>query len=540
MLAWDSIMTQQIGIHYSQEIYFESDVATKNMSESFDLIDSLLAALFCFIVTLIMLFISTKVLHWCLLPLMFCGVLIGSDAVAWARRKLDVFDPKALIGILGIHFFFISPMITVSLGLSLPDYIHIQPEDLRPWIGLMGCINFVGILFYKGTQHLAQKGETKYRRSIWVPMPGKTGIVLVFFLILSVSAEAFVLIKMGGFTGLVASRFEGAGGTSAFKMGIPRMLGYALPMVVFFCLAVIVRSEDVRLHRKVMAISALVVVTGLQFIVAGVSTSRGLILTAVVWMLMSIHYLWRPIRRKTLVLAAIPLLVFLWFYGIYKSAGVAMLDIGQTTSVKGLSMKTGRTFIGLLTGDLSRADIHANEAFVLIKHPNQYDIRYGKTYLTAITPIIPFWVWLDKPRDSGKVIAGTEILHGKGYYDPTAISGGRYRMVSANAYGIAGEAMLNFGLIGVPIAYALLGFFVGRFRRYLRGVAPGDYRWLIIPYWILFMPNLLLWDSDNYIAHFVLRGLIPMIVCFLMTVRVPLEHGGEYVDVLGVSKTRIA
>ena len=51
-------------------------------------------------------FFDDSVLHWFLLPVWGCGILIGADAVAWFRGQLDTFDIKGLIGVFGFHFFF--------------------------------------------------------------------------------------------------------------------------------------------------------------------------------------------------------------------------------------------------------------------------------------------------------------------------------------------------------------------------------------------------------------------------------------------------
>src|SRR6478672_165349 len=37
--------------------------------------------------------------HWCLLPMILCGALIGMDALDWIRGRLDIFDPVGILGV---------------------------------------------------------------------------------------------------------------------------------------------------------------------------------------------------------------------------------------------------------------------------------------------------------------------------------------------------------------------------------------------------------------------------------------------------------
>src|SRR5258708_24048940 len=71
--------------------------------------------------------------HWFLVPVLLCGVLIGIDAVDWFRGRLDIFDPAGIIGLLGVHFFFLAPLLHVTWD-SWMRYIN-PPPDWRGWLG---------------------------------------------------------------------------------------------------------------------------------------------------------------------------------------------------------------------------------------------------------------------------------------------------------------------------------------------------------------------------------------------------------------------
>jgi GT2 family glycosyltransferase len=56
---------------------------------------------------------SRILMHWMLLPLSVCGTIVGSDAVRWFRGRYTLFDPKGMIGLAGINFFVIAPLLIV-------------------------------------------------------------------------------------------------------------------------------------------------------------------------------------------------------------------------------------------------------------------------------------------------------------------------------------------------------------------------------------------------------------------------------------------
>src|SRR5438128_1961906 len=87
-------------------------------------------------------------LHWFLLPVLACGVLIGEDAVEWLRGRMDLFDPVGILGVLGYYFFFLSPLLVVWWNHRLM-YLPDQPDDYRPWLGGVAALNFLGLLVYR-------------------------------------------------------------------------------------------------------------------------------------------------------------------------------------------------------------------------------------------------------------------------------------------------------------------------------------------------------------------------------------------------------
>jgi hypothetical protein len=469
------------------------------------------AALVCFLVALGFVAYSRAVAHWFLLPLMVCGTLIGSDAVRWVRGVYDTFDPKGLTGLFGFHYFFVAPLLFVALGGEMT--VRLAPTYWPPWLGLMAVLNSVGLLLYKISVRWGSRGVKRYRMA-WTAVPGRTtaflgGGVLVSFLCVCLLFAAF-----GGFAGMAAANTEKQGAFAGF--GVPRIVADALGMLTFLVIAAHRQQRpNARAGTAIVAV-ILLAVFAVQFIVVGGATSRGASLTAAVWALVTMHYLWGRVGRGTLLALVVPALVFLWLMGLYKHYGTRVIEYVETGSQLGdLSTEANRTVPGMLIGDLSRTDVHACLLHSRVRFPGESRLWYGRTYATAIIPMIPRWLWADRPGDAGKVRAGTDAQQGRGYFREYSF----FR--STRAYGIAGEAILNFGPLAVPLAYGVLGWLVGRHRRSLRAVQPGDFRAVWLAYWTYFLVNMLLWDSDNYIAFMVMRAGFVVVVIYVATVRRP-------------------
>jgi hypothetical protein len=503
-----------------ESIVYQSDLDENPAWEKTETKDYAIATVVSIFIVAVCILLSLAVVHWFLVPVILCGILIGADGVAWFRGNMDTFDVKGLIGASGYHFFFTAPLMYIVFNEELA-YLN-NPADWRPWLGKMALLNLVGLILYKLIEQWSQRGIKPYRK-VWLLSHGRAVLVIVFALVAAFASQIFLFVIMGGFGGL-ATAFT-VDSTSLSGMGSFRVMGSGLPILILIALTLFHRRESQK-TSWVTIFFILSFLSVLHILSTGMSTDRGLIITAILWMGMIIHYFWRFISPRTMILMILPLVPLMWIYSFYKALGMAVFQGG---SIASFSAETGRGLIGTLLGDAARVDIQPYIMYMLENYPEDYDLRHGSTYLEAVYPIIPLWIWPGKPANAGKTIAGTELLYGKAYYQGY----NAFRRTN-HAFGIAGEAMLNFGMIGAPIAYAIMGFIVGRFRRYMRGIPPGDLRLLFLPYATLFIVNMLLWDSDNYLAHFLMRGSFSVIVCFFIATRVPISEAemeqSEYLD----------
>jgi hypothetical protein len=190
-----------------------------------------------------------------------------------------------------------------------------------------------------------------------------------------------------------------------------------------------------------------------------------------------------------------------------------MRQVAAGESLQELELSTGRTLEGLLLGDLVRVDVQSYQLYKL-HSAGDYKLRWGKTYTSALLRNLPTRVWPGRPADSEKTIAGTELFYGPSRYIP----GDRWRNTS-KVFGLAGEAMLNFGIWLAPVPFAVWGFLVGRFRRAVFSWSRADARRFLVPFIALLMTIALFGDLDNLISLVIDKATLITALVFLSSKR---------------------
>jgi hypothetical protein len=133
------------------------------------------------------------------------------------------------------------------------------------------------------------------------------------------------------------------------------------------------------------------------------------------------------------------------------------------------------------------------------------DLGWGRTYIGGAAILIPRWLMPNRPVT--KVKEGTDLTYGRGSW-----AAGRH---STRLYGLAGEAMLNFGPLGVPLVFLLWGLLVGLIRRAYYGLHRHDARVLLLPLLINMLLVMLVADSDNVVFFAVKQGALPALMVML-------------------------
>jgi hypothetical protein len=443
--------------------------------------------------------------HWFLLPVSVCGVLIGADAVEWFRGRFGTFDPAGLIGILGFHFFFLAPLLHVAWGYWIADVA--PPPDWRDWLGFMAILNAIGLGCYQIGRNVLPPQTVS--TTVWTINKQMFRWFVPLCVAVALCAQVWVYLRFGGVTGYMQARMDNR---RAFAgMGWVFMISESAPILAAFL--VIFHAKGGRQTSWQKIAIALLALFAFQMIFGGLRGSRSETVLLLFWVVGCIHLITRPVPRKFILIGCAFLAVFLYLYGFYKNLG---MEASQALSASAdernqMAETTGRTWKKLILDDLGRSDMQAFILFRLRDDSTDFTYARGRTYLGAISLLVPRWILAARPETIEK--EGTEIQTGSGGYFPEI-------SLSSRVYGLAGESMLNFGPLSVPIVYGLLGLFVGWFRRFSQSLSPLDIRMLLIPFGVYMCVSAVSADSDNLTYGLAKNGLMPILVVLICSTRI--------------------
>jgi hypothetical protein len=488
---------------------FRSTNSAKARRKSYMGRDYALSFIIACALALIFMILSPSVVHWFLIPLIACGVLSGIDVVQCIRGRLDLFDPKAVIGFLSFYGCFVTPILHVVWDRYGVNNDLLLWGDWRAWLGTMAALNAASFLVYR-TFHNYAFNYTSKCTTRW--KIDKRRFHFFFFLALACSVAGVYAFfsRLDGISGMVKSFEENL---QAYT-GKGWLLVFAWPLSVLCFIILIYLWTNRELHRRRPASIGIVLVCAFgltQFILMGWYGSRSATIWAMFWMAGIVHYRIDRLPRKVVAAGLVFLISFMYFYGFYKEQGRAGFGVIETPSA--WMQPTGyRDIKLLLLDDLARADVNAYIIYNLVKFPKDYDYRWGLTYVGAPSFLVPRSLWPNRPNF--KVDAGTEATLGKSSsYD------------SMRVYGLTGEALLNFGPWGVLPAYALYGACLGWYRRKLTTWDAADARTFLAPLVTILFATAFIADSDNVLFLFVVDGSLITAAFFASTKIVrPVQH----------------
>jgi hypothetical protein len=472
----------------------------------------LISTYLCVSIALLLVLLSTEqFVHWFIIPVTVCGIIIGVDAVDWLRGRMDLMDPVGWVGLFGVHFFFIAPLLIILWDYQML-YLPVL-EDWRPWLGGMGILNAAGLVIYRLSRGWVRLHPAKPRQKIRVIDRKFMLIVLYFALGVTFTLQVLVYVQAGGLEGYInqfeTGGFTGSGALFAFSESFPFLL---LIGIVAYA------RSDKKPRTWLFILLVLLIFFVIRLLFGGLRGSRSNTIYAMIWALGVIHLWLRPVPRRFLALGMVAGLLFLYIMGFYKALGS---DFGRVlenpTQLSALEQETRRTFQGALVGDLSRADVQAYMLRNLSRWPD-FPYAWGRTYVGGYLAVIPSVIYSNKPVS--KVMEGTQALLGVGTYSPGVVA-------SSRVYGLMGEAMLNFGIVAAPLSFISLGLLVGYVRRWYYNLHHESVFRLWIPFLIILCVTYGVSDSDNNAVSLVMRAMVPGIVLWLGSK--PVEVGPETV-----------
>ncbi|MFG1951496.1 hypothetical protein [Micromonospora sp. NPDC048830] len=448
--------------------------------------------------------------HWLMVPVTLSGILIGVDTVAWFHRRTDVFDPRAYLGLMGFHFFYVAPILQVGLDHWSPRIY--DPPDWPNAIGAMAVLNTLGLALYRVVLALpARRGRRRHRpaRQLDVRAFWWFGLLAVAVSFAAFGVEVAMFGGLSGFVEVMTGSYERP---ELAGLGWFLLITEAFPALLVAM--VLVRWRSALARRPGLLILLMTGLAVTQFFVSGLKGSRSSTMWPVLLCLIIIHLLVRRIPRRALFAVVAVLLVYMYGYGLYKSAGPNVLAVANgTRSVEEVSSATGRDLPTLLTGDFGRADV---QAVVLDRHLHgEAEPVLGSTYLNAMTLLLPDALLPYHPVS--KVEVGSVLLYG-----PTILES-EHR--SSKVYGLAGEAIINFGPVGGLLSFAVLGLVVRAVRRYyLNAVHRPDLAPKLLAPMAWTLVGIVSADLDN-VVFFQLKYALPLVAVVLLSRR--LDRGSR-------------
>jgi hypothetical protein len=478
--------------------------------------DRLLAVYLAAVVALVFVAIYENMWHWFVLPNVLCGILIGPDAIRWVRGEHDLYDPKGLVGAFGWYFFFLAPLLFIGSGRDASTFDDVP--DWRTWVGYLGLMNAASLILYQGAQHIGFSGRIHRpgeRRRCEIDIERAWPAFLLFGGA-ALFGQAYYMSQSGGIAGIIqmAAMAQDVGRIETTGLGLFQYAGSSLPTILLIGLTLLTASRRKTPSSLGTTILLLLVLGVLQFLVGGFTGSRSATVWSILWITGIVHSFWRSISRRVAAVGMIVILAFMYIYGFYKSGGVeAIWQVASGESFQKLEETTGRTFEGMMLGDLARVDVQAYQLFRLYSSTG-YKLRWGKTYASALLRNLPSRIWPGRPPDPEKTVAGTELLYGPDRYVP----GDRWRNTS-KVFGLTGEAMLNFGVWLAPAVFAPWGFLVGRFRRATMYWPSADARRFLSPLLSILLTITIFSDFDNLVSVMIDKAVFITILVFVSSRR---------------------
>lgn len=409
-------------------------------------------------------------------------------------------DITVLLKLVALHLFAISPVYIVVANVDF-SFGH-PPSDWYGWLTRMAWVNVAALGLFLTAMRLSE-GRIVAKQT-WVLDTRRFRYTLLALLGLSGVAQIMVYRSFGGLSGFVES-YEAR--SDAFQgMGLIFAVSESFPILVVMAYAV--AAKRVKFLRNTWMLLALIAVfILLKFAFGGLRGSRGNIIWATFWAFGMIEIWVRRVPRAILAGFGAIGILFVFVYGFYKAAGSDVALEAMTGDLGEAAMRTGRGIDYVIVNDLSRAEI---QAYLLYRMENSFgNYANGRTYVGTLALVMPRWLWPDRPESKRKY--ATEIL-----YSPEVAAGG-FR--SSRAYGLGGEALINFGIPGVLLAYAVFGCLVGLARGFSRSLGAGDPRLLFVPLGACWFALALMNDSDNLFFFMVKHGLVPLLLILVSSRR---------------------
>ncbi|MBZ0270018.1 oligosaccharide repeat unit polymerase, partial [bacterium] len=377
------------------------------------------------------------------LLLMILGILLALPHVVRATQKRwEAFDPLvAFTAICTFGYFFRSMHL---LWHEHGDLYHIPVDPLEA-IDLLGVgvtLVIVGVLSfyagYGGRLAPAIAARLPLISNAWTAK--RLRFVWITFTIIGLSAYTIFVLRAGGILHIITNmemRSEASAGAHLYYVFIRFM-----PMALLFRQVLLMRGQASRWMWFTFGLQVFAVI-----VLLGMLGSRSWAFEVLFLVLVVRHYLYRPVRARTLVITVASALIIFAVYHQYRNLTHDGVEAGELAE---LDLKSVDTFYtGILGG--RNFDMMDNLLSLVYFTGDRFDYLEGSSYLHFFVNMVPRALWPGKPEGVGTLLVKNVYGWGFGGAPPGAI----------------GEAYVNYSWLGIIPALLLLGFFGRLVRDYV-------------------------------------------------------------------------
>ncbi|WP_235362744.1 hypothetical protein [Burkholderia sp. A9] len=410
----------------------------------------------------------------CTLLLAIASIRPVNQTVRWFRIFL-------------LFFFGIFPLWQLLAGDEI--YLKLLPQDsvaVMLWFFLsIGGVLVVQLMLIARRRELAP-----WFRVVRPVM--RVGGLAYLFACLSLSALAFMYVKLGGYSHIAQlydTRVESNGTDyDPFRgLGVIQALANTSPLWVFVCLML-------RRRRNVLITTIAFVQLGvLGWLSSGVAGSRQGIVFVLVFALFIYHEFVNRInpRKARLFGIAVALTGILL---IPLKLGLGYSDLAKLpqrfAEQRGLELSMG-PLSSFFFRDLSRFDVQIL-AIDTVEKPS-FELAMGRSFVGAVASVVPSALWGDRPdtfaKEKSDIVRNVE----RTTMEKTTL-----------LFGMPGEFLVNFGIVGYMLSFVIPAMLLVLHNR----IGRKAERWLPLRAVIWPIPFLFFLFDSNVIVYYVVRWVL--------------------------------
>ncbi|HWA40461.1 MAG TPA: oligosaccharide repeat unit polymerase [Gemmatimonadales bacterium] len=392
---------------------------------------------------------------------LWCLLIVRRHGLAQGRRHL--FSPPVLMSaymFLGIG---VRGLTTLGGGPSkIQGAVDPTSPDFQWLYAEVFLFAFVGLIALLAGDALAARLLPAPAAPVRAPASTRPGRAVAVGVGLGLLAAAVLVVRLGAAI-IRDPAFVATSGTFGLFWLFP-LLSAPMYGLAFALGESYRRGEPTPRH-----LLAFILVAGL--VVYVLTSSKAAVLNSAVLLLVVRHFLVRPVQLKTIAFAALLFIVGLPVFYLHRTIGLSLdliRTVGADTLWRGFGILLNRSYLA--------------DSFAAVLHytPQPYEYQLGRNWLEIFYFWIPRGIWPGKPVSYGLIFPQT-------YLSSLDESPGSFFSAT-----LLGDGYLNFGPLGVPLLFLLLGLGLGLWYRYLTQRVVSTTRVMIYAasvYWIAISPE---------------------------------------------------